>query len=505
MARPEPQFDYVVVGGGTAGCVVAARLAEDSDASVCLIESGAALEHDPMVLGYHGSVPLLGNPRYDYDYAIVPQERGNSRIRQSRARMLGGCSSHNDTIAFLPPERDLREWERTGAAGWGPTSTRPAFERAMAAAHVHRAPGRSACARAVHEAALQLGLPERDLHDHDYADAAGWLYMNEHEEVRQSTAVAYLYPLSALPPNLTLLADTTVQRVLLDDGGAATGVATSAGRIHAREEVIVSAGAIDTPRLLMWSGIGPADQLREAGIDVRHEAPAVGENLVDHVEAPVVWESARDTGPSLQSAENAVFSRTRPGADGFDVFVHVITQPYYVPLDVDGRPVAMPDRAFCLVPNVAKPRSTGTIRLDPSDPHGPPLIDPRYLTDPDGEDERVLRDGLRLAREVGRQAALRDWIVREVAPGPEVGSDDESLARYLRHASNTVYHPAGTCRMGRAGDAEAVVDPDLRVRGLERLRIADASVFPRMISVNLCLTVIMIGERCADLVAGSPA
>ena len=502
MAPAQREFDYVVVGGGTAGCVLAARLAEDPEVSVCLIEAGAAFEDDPMVLGYHGSVPLLGNPKYDYDYGIVPQKRGNSRIRHSRARMLGGCSSHNDTVAFRPPDRDLRAWERLGAAGWGPAETRSYYERAIAAAHVHLAPGRSACARAAHRAAIDLGLPEVDVHGEDFAEGAGWLYLNERDEVRQSTAVAYLYPLSELPANLTLLTETMVRGVLLDDNGTATGVATETGEVKAREEVVICAGAVDTPRLLMWSGVGPADQLRQAGIEVRHELHGVGENLRDHIEAPVVWEATGDTGPSLQNAENAFFRRTRPEAEGFDLFFHVITQPYYVSIELDGRPLTMPDRGFCVVPNVAKPRSGGTLRLNPSDPHGAPLIDPGYFTDAGGEDERLLVEGIRIARALGRQDALGDWIVREVAPGAGVRDDEESLGRYVRRASNTVYHPAGTCKMGDPGHADAVVDPHLRVRGLERLRIADASVFPEMISVNLCLTVMMIGERCADLLTG---
>jgi len=500
---PPAEYDYVVVGGGTAGCIIAARLAEDPERSVCLVEAGEAFEDDPMVLGYHGSVPLLGDPKYDYDYGLVPQERGNSRIRYSRARMLGGCSSHNDTVAFRAPDRDLRAWERLGAAGWGPEQTRPYYERAMAAAHVHPAPGRSECARAVHAAALALGLPEVDVHGEDFADAAGWLYLNERDEVRQSTAVAYLYPLSALPPNLTLLTETVVRRVLLDDDGTATGVSTAVGDLRAREEVVICAGAVDSPRLLMWSGIGPAHQLRAAGIEVRHELPGVGENLCDHIEAPVVWEAPRDTGPSLQNAENAFFRRIREDADGFDLFFHVITQPYYVSLELDGQPLTMPDRGFCVVPNVARPRSRGTLRLNPTDPYAAPLIDPRYFSDPDGEDERLLVEGIRIARAIGRQEALRDWVVGEIAPGPAIGGDDEALGRYVRQASNTVYHPAGTCRMGADGDTEGVVDPELRVRGLSRLRVADASIFPEMISVNLCLTVMMIGERCADLLRGA--
>jgi choline oxidase len=498
------EFDILIVGGGTAGCVIARRLAANVDLSICLIEAGKAFEDDPLVLGYHGSVPLLGDPAYDFDYAIAPQARGNSRIRQSRARMLGGCSSHNDTVAFLPPARDLAEWEAHGASGWSFAECLPYYERAMEQAHVHRAPGRSACAQAVHAAALETGLPEVDVHGADFSDGAGWLYLNEHDEVRQSTAVAYLYPLSSLPPNLTLLTETWVSRVVVGDDGAATGVETSRGTIDARHELILCAGSIDTPKLLMLSGIGPADELSRLGIDVVADVPGIGEHLQDHLEVPLVLETDRDTGPSLQNAENGIFWGTRDGFDGFDVYAHVITQPYYVPIEVDGRPIPMPERGFCIVPNAAKPATTGVLRLNPDDPTGNPVIDPRYLTDPDGEDERALLEGLRRSREIAEQTALRDWVVREVAPGPGF-SDEGDLARYIRQASNTVYHPCSTCRMGAGSDPGAVVAPDLRLRGVDGVRIADASVFPTMISVNLCLTTIMVGERCADMVLGAAA
>jgi choline dehydrogenase-like flavoprotein len=502
------EFDYVIVGGGTAGCVIAARLAAaDPEISVCLVEAGEAFEHDPLVLGYHGSVPLLGDPKYDFDYPVAPQERGNSRIRQSRARMLGGCSSHNDTVAFLPPARDLAEWEAHGAVGWNAPAVRPYYERAMEQLHIHRAPASSACARAVHQAALDVGLPEVDVHADDFTEGAGWLYLNEHDEIRQSTAVAYLYPLDTLPPNLTLLTETWVSRIVLDDDGSATGVASSRGQIDSRREVVLCAGSIDTPKLLMLSGIGPADELRRAGIEILHDLPGVGEELQDHLEIPLVLETDRDTGPSLQSAENGVFWGTREGYDGFDVYAHIITQPYYVPLELDGRRIAMPSRGFCIVPNAAKPKSIGSLRLNRDDPTGPPVIDPRYLTDPAGEDERALVEGLRLARRMVRETSLGEWVVSEVAPGIAIDAEDD-IVRYVRQCSNTVYHPCCTCRIGAADDPGAVVGPDLRVRGIPGLRIADASVFPTMLSVNLCLTTVMIGERCADLIlrpAGSRA
>ena len=495
------EFDYVIVGGGTAGCVIARRLADaDPAAAIAVIEGGAAFEHDPLVLGYHGSVPLLGNPTYDYDYGIVPQTRGNSHIRHSRAKMLGGCSGHNDTVAFIPPPRDFRQWEAAGAAGWSPAAVRPYIERAAAQIHVHRAAGTSTCAQAVHRAAVDAGLPEVDVHGDDLVEGAGWLYLNERDEIRQSTAVAYLYPLHDLPPNLTLILETSARRIEVDDDGVVRRVVTDRGPVAARREIILAAGAIDTPRLLLASGVGTREALAPLGIETVHELPGVGHHLMDHIEIPLVLETDRDTGPSLQSAENGLFWRTRPDLDGFDAYAHVITQPYYAPLvDGNGNAVPMPERGFCIVPNVAKPASVGDLRLDPADPSGPPLIDPRYFTDAAGEDERVLVESLRLARELVRETPLRDWVVREVAP---LGESDDELAAFIRTSSNTVYHPCGTCRMGATDDAEAVVDPELRIRGLGGIRIADASVFPTIPSVNLCLTTVMVGERAADLVLG---
>jgi choline dehydrogenase-like flavoprotein len=496
------EFDYVVVGGGTAGCIVAARLAEDPDAQVCVIEAGAAFEDDPVVIDAIGSGPLVGHAKYDFDYGIVPQARGNSRIRQSRARMLGGCSSHNDSAALRPPPADLAEWERLGASGWGPDAVWPYFDLAMDATRVHRAPGNSPLARAVHEAAGEAGMPDQDLLAPGFGDSdcVGWLNWNEHEGVRRSTAVSYLYPLAGLPANLTVLTETWVERVILDDAGRAVEVATSAGRIRAQREIVLAAGAIDTPRLLMLSGIGPADGLAEAGIELRHELDGVGRHLKDHLEVAIVWEATRDPEPNPGLAcENGLFQRTRPDVAGYDLFFHVVPGPYYAPPAIHGHTVPAPEPAFCFVPFLGKPESSGSVRLDPQ---GRPLIDPAYLSDPGGADERALRAGIESARRLAGETSLRDWVVREVAPGPEV-ADEAAQLEYLRRTTNTVYHPAGTCRMGAADDRGAVVDPELRVRGLEGLRIADASVFPDMVSVHPCLTVMMVGERAADLIRRS--
>ncbi len=490
------EFDYVIVGGGTAGCVIAARLAENPEVTVGVIEGGKAFEHDPLVLGYHGCVPLLGDPLYDYDYGIVPQKRGNSRIRHSRAKMLGGCSGHNDTLAFIPPDRDMNEWEAMGATGWNADALRPYFAKGTKQVHMHQADSKSACAHAIHAAALETGLAEVDVHAGPFADGAGWMYLNEHNETRQSTAVAYLYPLSDLPSNLTLLLETWVSRIDVDDNGSARTVQTSRGPVTARREVILAAGAIDTPRLLLRSGIGPRADLQALGIDSVQDLPAVGQNLWDHIEIPFMVETDRETGPSLQSAENSIFWRTRDGLEMFDAYAHVITQPFYNTLTVGGVEVPAPEQAFCIVPNVAKPKSVGELRLDPDNIDGSPLIDPRYFSDPDGIDEQILVESLRRSRELVRETSLRDWVVREVAP---IGESDEELLAFVLESSNTVYHPAGTCRMGAADDDGAVVDPTLRIRGLDGIRIADTSIFPTIPSVNLCMTAVMVGERATDL------
>jgi choline dehydrogenase-like flavoprotein len=480
-------FDYVVVGGGTAGCIVAARLAEDPGTRVCLIEEGPAFEEDPLVLGSHSSAPFFGNPRYGRDYAIVSQERGNSSIVFPRARMLGGCSSHNDAVAVLPPAADFDDWVGLGAAGWDLEANMPAFRRAMEATGTHRAPGDSACARAMHAAALELGLPERELDGTDLGEGAFWLHHNARDGRRQSSAVAYLYPLRELCANLVLLLETDVRRILFDDAGNACAVQTSSGTIHARREIIVCAGAIVTPQLLMLSGIGPAEDLRRAGIDVIHDAPAVGEHLQDHLELPVLFAANRPTEPACPSSENAFACQSGidPGDDRFDLFFHGLPQPSY-----------SVGHGFSIAPNVARPASSGRLRLDPGDPAGPPLIDPRYLTDSGDRDEEALCRGVGLVRTLAEQTSLRDWISTEILPGPGV-EDPHLVRRHVHRAAKTVQHPVGTCRM--AGD-DAVVDPALRVRGVNGLRVADASVFPTITSVNPCLTVMMVAERCAEMV-----
>jgi choline dehydrogenase len=496
MTSPDT-FDYVIVGGGTAGAIVAARLAEDRSITVCLLEAGPSDENDPRVLQLRNWPNLLGS-ELDYDYRIEPQPRGNGRIRHSRGRVLGGCSSHNSAIAFPAPSVDLETWEKLGAIGWGPAGTRPYFERVFQRVTLEPAPPANACAAAFVEAAQQAGFPLLPFDTGDIREGVGWFRLNKRGLVRQSSSVAYLHPLAALPANLTIRTGAAARRIVLNDAAEAVGVDTAAGIVQARHEVIVCCGAFDSPRLLLLSGIGPPDDLRAVGIPPRVELPGVGEHLLDHPEGIVMWEASRPV-PSIttQFWEAGLFARTQPGLDWPDLMSHFGT----VPFDINTKPLGYPtaEHAFCLTPNVTRARSQGVLRLRSADPQVPPAIDFRYFTDPEGHDERVLLAGIKLARRLADQPALRAWVRRELAPGPSVQSDAE-LSEYARRTANTVYHPAGTCRLGAAADPRAVVDPSLHVRGVRRLRVADASIFPTMIGVNPAITCMMIGEKCADMV-----
>lgn len=493
MTNPR-ELDYLVIGGGTAGAVVAARLAERPDVTVGLIEAGPSDEGVPGILELRRWPGLLGGD-YDYDYRIEPQPRGNGRIRHSRGRMLGGCSSHNSAIAFVPPAFDFARWEAAGATGWDPDGVAPFFERVRARVNLEASDSGNALVAAFIEAAVAAGIPRADF-GAPPSEGVDWFRLNKRGPMRASSSVAYLHPLARAPRGLVVITGCPVARILIERGRA-IGVDTAQGVYRARREVIVSCGAFDTPRLLMLSGVGPADHLREHGIDVVADLPGVGAHLLDHPEGVVIYESARPVPEeTAQLYEAGLFYRTDPALPVADVMLHFGTEAFDMWTAPSGYPTA--EHAFSFTPNVTRARSQGTVRLRSAAPADPPRIDFAYFTDPDGYDERTMVAGIELARRIARQAPLAPWVRRELAPGPDV-QGFEALSRYARTTANTVYHPAGTCKLGADRDPAAVVDPALRVRGVSGLRVADASVFPEMVSVNPCLTCMMIGERCADL------
>ena len=500
-------YDYVIVGGGTAGSVLARRLTDDPGVTVAVIEGGPSDVDRPDVLTLRRWMGLLGGD-LDYDYPTTEQPRGNSHIRHSRARVLGGCSSHNTLISFKPLPSDWDEWAEAGADGWDAQSMEPYFDRLLNNIVPVDENDRNAIARDFVAAAQgALGVPRVEgFNKKPFDEGTGFFDLAYHPEnnKRSSASVAYLHPVMDERPNLTLLLETWAYRLELE-GARATGVHVRAkdgteSLVRARREVLLCAGAVDSPRLLLHSGIGPARDLEELGIPVALDLPGVGENLLDHPESVIVWET---DGPlpenSAMDSDAGLFVRRDPEHPGPDLMFHF----YQIPFTDNPERLGYerPPFGVSMTPNIPKPRSRGRLYLTSADPSVKPALDFRYFTDEDDYDGRTLVDGIRVAREIARTEPLAHWLKREVAPGPDVTGDEE-LGEYARKAAHTVYHPAGTCRMGAAGDEQAVVDPELRIRGLEGIRIADASVFPTMTAVNPMITVLMVGERAVDLIGG---
>ncbi|MFJ9555472.1 GMC family oxidoreductase [Nocardiopsis sp. NPDC101807] len=508
----ETTYDYVIVGGGTAGSVIANRLTEDPGTTVCLIEGGPDDRDLDHVLRLRDWLSVLGGD-LDMRYTTVEQPRGNSHILHSRARVLGGCSSHNTLISFRPFAEDLDDWVAAGAEGWDNATVQSYADRIRCNIVPIAEKDRNAMVRDwVASAAEAADVPVVEdfnaltSHGGGFAEGAGFLSIayDPYTGHRSSASVAYLHPIMDVRENLTVMLETWVDRLILD-GDRATGVRAAAAdgtrlTVNARREVVLCAGAVDTPRLLMLSGIGNAEELRAVGVEPVHDLPGVGENLLDHPESIIMWETDRPVPQNtVMHSDAALFVRRDDGDPRPDLMFHI----YQIPFDDNTKRLGYespPDGwAVCMTPNVPRSRSRGKLSLTSADPAVPPALDFRYFTDPEGYDEKTIVDGLRIAREVAAAEPFRSWIRREVAPGPAVTTDEE-LSEYGRRAAHTVYHPAGTCRMGAASDDTAVVDPRLRVRGLRGLRVADASVFPTLPTPNPMVMVLALGERAADLI-----
>jgi choline dehydrogenase-like flavoprotein len=500
--------DYVIVGGGTAGSVLAARLSEDPAVTVVLVEWGPSDEDEPRA-GQLRRWPEMFGSEYDLDYRSVPQERGNSGIRQTRIRLLGGCSTANTMIAWRPPAADLDEWAALGATGWDAATLRPYYDRLLTPITPVAPQDRNPLlADIVKAAASALDVPERThWNDTDYVDGAGFFEVGytPADNLRSSASRAYLHPIMHRRPNLRLVLNTRVTRLQVAEGRveAVRGLGPDGTpvELRPRREVVLCCGAIDTPRLLLLSGIGPAGVLRAAGVPVVHDLPGVGENLQDHADAMVVWETTGPTPPIRASGWDAGVLARVDGAGSAaarpDVVMLMGVETWGEHLAEAG--YELPGHTTSLSPSVAKPASRGRVWITRADPEAPPALDYRSFTDPGGHDEAVIVAGLRMARRIAATEPMAGHVVREVFPGPEVRTDAE-LFDVVRRTHQTVYHVSGTARMGAAGDPAAVLDPQLRVRGLRGLRIVDASVFPTLTSVNPVGTVLMVAERAADLI-----
>jgi choline oxidase len=490
-------FDFIIVGGGTAGSVVAARLAEQPGFTVCLIEAGPTDEGRPEISAIKNWPNLLGT-ELDYDYSIEHQARGNSRIRHSRGRVLGGCSSHNSCIAFRAPDYDMDRWQHLGCEGWSARETSRYFTNIFEKISLERLPVINPVSHAFLEAAQQAGFHRVSFNrDGVLREGVGIFELNAQHGLRQSSSQAYLHPMRHSAKNLTVLTDTCVNRIVLDESNTARAVETADSMIYATREIVLCCGTFDTPKLLLLSGVGPRQHLRSFGIPVKVELAGVGEHLIDHPEGVIYWEAKRPVPEeTTQYWEVGLFSKIFPASPLPDLMFHFGV----VPFDWNTVPLGYPTApyGFSMTPNVPRAKSEGVVRLRSGNPADAPVIDFRYFTDPEGYDEAILLEGMKLARKIAEQPALKRWIKRELAPG-RVAQNDQDLSEYARRTANTVYHPAGTCRMGDRNAPFTVVDAQLRVKGVRHLRVADASIFPTMVSVNPCITCMMIGEKCADL------
>jgi len=516
-------YDFVIVGGGTAGCVNASRLSDYlPNKRVLLIEAGPSDFLDDRVLLLKDWLSLLGG-ELDYDYPTTEQPNGNSHIRHSRAKVLGGCSSHNTLISFRPFEYDTKRWEAQGCKGWSfKTFTRVLDNLRNTVQPVHERHRNQLCLDWVNSCSKALDIPvvedyNREIKDNgNLKECVGFFNVsyNPDDGRRSSASVAYIHPIlrgEEKRPNLTILTNAWVSKINLE-GKKVTGVDITLqdGTRHtlrAKAETILCAGAVDTPRLMMLSGLGPAQQLSDLSIPVLHDLPGVGENLLDHPESIILWELNKPVPveqTTMDSDAGIFLRREVPNAAGSDGDIaDVMAHCYQIPFVFNTSRLGYdePKNAFCMTPNIPRPRSRGKLYLVSKDPNVKPALDFRYFTDPEGYDAATIVAGLKAARQIAKQAPFSDWIKREVAPGPAIQSD-EALSEYGRRVAHTVYHPAGTTKMGDVNrDSMAVVDPELKIRGLKGVRIADAGVFPEMPTINPMLTVLAIGERAAEMIA----
>jgi choline dehydrogenase len=532
MPRDLGSWDYVIVGAGTAGCVLANRLSADPDVSVLLLEAGGKDDwvwiHIPV-----GYLFCIGNPRTDWCYRTEAEPGLNGRsILYARGKVLGGCSSINAMVYMRGQARDYDEWEALGNPGWGWNDVLPVFRRSedyyLGADAAHGAGGEWRVERqrlsweildAFREAMAEAGIPKIADFNRGDNEGSGLFEVNQRRGVRWNASKAFLRP-AMRRPNLTVLTNAQARRLRLE-GRCAAGVEFSRGGEEqfatARIETVIAAGAIGSPQILQLSGVGPEELLREHGIPVAHASPGVGGNLQDHLQLRMAFKVKNvrtlnewantlrgkvsmgleyllfRTGPlTMAPSQLGGFTRSDPAQRSANLEFHI--QP--LSLDKFGDPLH-PFPAFTASVANLRPSSRGSVRIKSSDPLAAPAIRPNYLST--DADRKMAADSLRLTRGIAGKPALAKYQPEEFLPGAKFRTDDE-LARAAGDVGTTIFHPVGTCKMGPDSDRAAVVDARLRVRGIERLRVVDASIMPTITSGNTNSPTLMIAERGSDMI-----
>ncbi|PZQ48354.1 MAG: alanine-phosphoribitol ligase [Rhodovulum sulfidophilum] len=518
-------FDFVIVGGGSAGSVLAARLSENPAATVLLLEAGGTDRHPfyHLPAGFAKMTKGIGS----WGWSTVPQRHMKDMvIRYTQAKVIGGGSAINAQIYTRGNALDYDEWRQMGCDGWSYEEVLPYFRKAEdndtwdnryhgkgGPLGVSKPAAPLPICEAYFAAAAELGIPRNDDMAGEHQEGVGYYQLTQRDARRSSAAMAYLAP-NRGRANLTVRTGVEVKRILIGNGRA-TGVEMMDGaRITAASEVILASGAIGSPRMLMLSGIGPADHLAEVGVRPVFDQPGVGLNLQDHLDLFVIaevtgphtydryarphWSALAGLqylltkkGPVASSLfETGGFWYADPAARSPDIQLHL-----GLGSGIEAGVAAMPNGGVTLNSAYLRPRSRGTVRLASADPKAAPLIDPNYWEDP--HDREMSIRGLKLAQEIMRGAALKPFVLAERLPGPEIRTDQDYFDFACAHAK-TDHHPAGTCRMG--ADTAAVVDPRLRFNGIAGLRVVDASVMPTVVSSNTNAPVIMIAEKAADMI-----